>query len=124
MEENTAKLIEQLANKLGTTSEYLWKVFLKQAPIDATITLVQDVIIVIFGIILYKLHKKFLKKKEIPYRSSMYDDNEFLRVAMAAGAFIFIIIAAIAFFCFGDIVNGYFNPEYWALNKILPKASK
>lgn len=39
MEEKTIKLIEQLAQKLGTTTEYLWAVLLKQAPIDATVVL-------------------------------------------------------------------------------------
>lgn len=33
MNEQTTKLIEQLAKELGTTAEYLWTVLLKQSPI-------------------------------------------------------------------------------------------
>ncbi|MGB4574573.1 MAG: hypothetical protein WBI79_06225, partial [Kiritimatiellia bacterium] len=37
MNEATAKLIEELAAKLGTTAEHLWGVLVRQAPISATV---------------------------------------------------------------------------------------
>jgi len=63
MNENTAKLIEQLAQKLGTTSEYLWGVLLKQASISATVTLLKTIAILLFGWFLWKTHKRLLKKE-------------------------------------------------------------
>ena len=38
MNEATAKLIEELAAKLGTTAEHLWGVLVRQAPISATVS--------------------------------------------------------------------------------------
>lgn len=107
MNEQTAKLLEQLAGKLGTTSEYLWGILLKQAPIDATITLFQTAVVVL---ITYVMWKKVVGAKK--------DDDDFMPV--------YIIVAILwSIFCFitlcfsGSIINGYFNPEYWALERIL-----
>lgn len=121
MNDNTAKLIEQLASKLGTTSQYLWGVLLKQAPIDATITLVQVVIIWIFGFILLKTHLKLSEEKEYDgYKCTGYRHYEMAaELPMVLGAVLFLILVPISLFCFSDIINGYFNPEYWALNKIM-----
>lgn len=60
MNEQTAKLLEQLASKLGTTSEYLWNILLKQAPIDATVTLLQTLFLFFVGWGLWKVHKKLI----------------------------------------------------------------
>lgn len=121
MNENTAKLIEQLAQKLGTTSEYLWKVLLKQAPIDATINLIQITLIVLFGWMLYKIHRKLMVKKDYDgYNETGYSHYEELAgIPMVIGGIVFAIMFICAFCCIGDVVNGYFNPEYWALNKVM-----
>ena len=121
MNDNTTKLIEQLAQKLGTTSQYLWNVLLKQAPIDATITLVQTLVILIFGYILFKLHKRLSKEKDYNgYKETGYAHYEELAAfPMIIAAIAFTILIIFCFCCFSDIVNGYFNPEYWALNKVL-----
>lgn len=125
MNENTAKLIESLAQKLGTTSEYLWGVLLKQAYVAATVTLIQTILTIAFGVVLYKLHKKFSKKRSTnnsSYSNSLYyKHEEALVIPMIIGALIWTIFFIAAFLCFGDIINGYFNPEYWALEQVLDK---
>ena len=40
MNEQTTILLQKLSESLGTTSEYLWAVLIKQAPISATISMV------------------------------------------------------------------------------------
>ena len=40
MDSQSAVVIQNLANKLGTTSEYLWAVLIKQAPISGTVDLI------------------------------------------------------------------------------------
>lgn len=115
MNETTAKLLEQLSAKLGTTSEYLWSVLLKQAPIDATITLVQTIMVIIAGIAIFKFHVHLSNDDN---ELSHYE-SEALAGLMFVLAIVWIIFAIACFFCMEDIVNGYFNPEYWALNKIL-----
>ncbi len=124
MNEKTTKLVEQLAQKLGTTTEYLWSVLIKQAPIDATLTLFQILLVIIFGIVLYKVHKRFLKEDEEikkPYFNrniyETYDEYAKYPMFILTIAFAFLIVASI--FSIEYVVNGYFNPEYWALNKVL-----
>lgn len=118
MNENTAKLLEQLAQKLGTTSEYLWKVLLKQAPIDATVNLIQIMLIMLFGLVLYKIHRR-LMKEDANNDTGYYKYEEMAAIPMIIGGVVFAIMFIWAFCCIGDVVNGYFNPEYWALNKVL-----
>ena len=122
MNEQTTKLIEQLAQKLGTTAEYLWSVLLRQAPIDATIQLVQTIIVLLFGFVWWRIHKHFSKnvKSEHGYMESGYERHEEIAVVpmMIAGV-VFAVALLICFANFDNIINGYFNPEYWALESIL-----
>ena len=113
MNEQTSKLVEQLAQKLGTTSEYLWGILLKQAPISATIDLIYCILVFLMGVLLYRLHIHFSK-------SGIYEDSDGgIPAAMLIGSIIWSIIAIVCFFCIGGIVTGFVNPEYWALDKIL-----
>jgi uncharacterized membrane protein len=115
MNDQTTKLIDQLAQKLGTTTEYLWSVLLRQAPVDATITLIQVLLVIFSGIALYKMNKHF---SDDDNKISYYNAAEAICVPMWIGAIIWIILAIASFFCIGDIINGYFNPEFWALEYI------
>jgi len=121
MNENTSKLIEQLAAKLGTTSQYLWSILLKQAAVSATVTLIQMILIFGYGYVLYRIHLKLLKKKsDDKYAENIYESTEGgAAVPMIMGGLLFIILATMSLCSIGDIVNGYVNPEYWALNKVL-----
>ncbi len=119
MNEQATKLIEQLAQKLGTTAEYLWAVLLKQAPVSAMIDLVYLVIVAIMGVGLYKLHK-YCTKETGEYKESIYEDKgELVKPAMVILAIVWGIFFIICFFSIGNIVNGFFNPEYWALKEVL-----
>lgn len=114
MDNNTAKLVEQLAQKLGTTTEYLWAVLLKQAPINATVNLVQIGLIVLFGWMLYRWHIK------LGLNDDEYADGSGLNsLWMTIGLVVFIILSFCSFFSIENVINGYFDPEYWALKKVL-----
>jgi len=119
MNEQTTKLIEQLAQKLGTTAEYLWTILLKQAPISAMIDLMCLVLFTIIGIALYKLHKYCAKKTGEDERSIYDDRGELVIPAMLILTVIWIIFFIASFLSIGNIINGFFNPEYWALKEIL-----
>jgi hypothetical protein len=125
MNDNTAKLLEQLAAKFGTTTEYLWGVLLRQAPINSTINLIQITLVMLFGCFLYKTHKRLMKKDgEGDYAETYYEKYEAGAVMpMVIGAIVFAIFFLASFFCISDVINGYFNPEYWALDKILSSFS-
>ena len=111
MNEQTLNLINQLSEKLGTTSEYLWGVLIKQAPIDAIVNLFSYFIFILIGVGLYYGHK-FIKKCEL------YDEEPI--------GFIMVIISviyALLFMIFTILLPsdllGLYNPEYWALKEIL-----
>jgi hypothetical protein len=118
MNEQTTKLVEQLAIKLGTTADYLWSVLLKQAPISALTDLIYFMLISIGGIILFKTHKSFSKPGEDTWENK-YDKSDGLVVAMGVIAVIWVLLFIVAFLSLGNVINGFFNPEYWALNQIL-----
>lgn len=116
----TTKLIEQIAAKLGTTSEYLWGVLVKQAPIQSTITLFQIVLVCVFGCILFQTHKWLSQEKDYGgFNESGYERFHGSEVVMGFALVILVVLSLVSFFCIGDVFNGYFNPEYWALQQIL-----
>ena len=118
MNEQTTKLIEQLAQKLGTTSEYLWTVLLKQAPISAAIDALYFILVIIGGIIIYRVHKYLGKETDDKY-SIYYVKEGFVAIPMIFAAMIWAICFIACFFSIGNIINGFFNPEYWALKEVL-----
>ena len=111
MNENTTKLIEQLATKLGTTSEYLWSVLLKQAWISSITDLVLYFIFICFFVFSYK------------YTKHTFNDNnkrEDYQVAVTVISWVVsVILVVIMLSCIENTVSALFNPEYWALNKVL-----
>ena len=121
MNEETTKLIEQLAQKLGTTAEYLWRVLIKQAPISAATDLLYLVLIIITGIVLFNIHKRLAKEDEHG-DSAYFTFEEGAAVPMIIGVIIWGILFIVCFFSIGDIINGFLNPEYWALNNVLNAA--
>lgn len=120
MNDQTAKLLEQLAGKLGTTSEYLWTVLIKQAPVDATITLIQSVLVLIAGVALCRAHLYFLNDDN---KVSYYNLREGLAIPMIVVSVVWFILLIGCFLLFESIINGYFNPEFWALDYIMGKLS-
>jgi ABC-type multidrug transport system permease subunit len=118
MNEQTTKLIEQLAQKLGTTAEYLWTVLIKQAPISAATDALYFILVIIGGIILYRVHK-YLGKETDGNNSIYYDQEENVIIPMGIAAIIWAICFIACFFSIGNIINGFFNPEYWALKEVL-----
>lgn len=121
MKEQELKLIEQLAEKLGTTADYLWGILVKQAPIQSMIMLFQYILIAIFGYVLFKIHKYLSIKKDYNgYNESGYAHyKEPVILSMIGGFTFFIILVVCAFFSLDEFFNGFFNPEYWALSKVL-----
>ena len=128
MNENTTKLLEKLAEKLGTTSEYLWSVLLKQAPIDATVGLIQLIIVCVVIYLLYKLHIKFMgdmpSDENNNYTQSYYNSSDGYIAMMVVAGIVVTIFLIICVCSIGSIVSGYFHPEYWALHEILGQVSK
>lgn len=112
MNEQTIKLIEQLAAKLGTTAEHLWAVLVRQAQVAVWQNIFE---IAMLSFLLY-LYFKFTKY--------VFADEDKIN----EGGYVFVIaiggiVAAIAIFMiifsFEVILTCIGNPEYWALQKVL-----
>ncbi len=106
-------LLEKLAEKLGTTTEYLWKVLIKQAPINSLIDLLQYLIIIV-GCFIWWKYAKFTHKK---VNDENWDDITYAGPAIT-GVILAILVIAM-FFCLHTTIVGFLNPEYWALKYIL-----
>lgn len=111
-------LLEQLAEKLGTTTEYLWGVLITQAKVSAIIDLMYIVLVSIIGVIIWKVHKH-LMKKDADGDTKYYDLEELAIVPMVIVSIIWGVLFVVCFFSLGNIISGFVNPDYWALEQVL-----
>ena len=109
--EQVVQVLEAMAVKLGTTTEYLWGILVKQAYVCATYTLLQIILVVICGFVLYSLHQKFLKEDED--RNCLYDVGEGLAIGlpMVIAAIVWAIFVVASFICIGDL-NGHISRHF------------
>jgi hypothetical protein len=129
MNEATAKLISDLANKLGTTADHLWSVLIKQAPIAATWGIMQlfidGAMMIILWIVARKMFMRahFLENDDSQYANDTENKVIGLWIGGAIVAFIAVVFT-IGFVC-GDLgelqvtISGFLNPEYWALKQVM-----
>lgn len=110
MDDKMVALIEKLAAKLGTTSEYLWAVLTKQALISGITDIAQYIALAVVVCLVVRYREKL---------NEFGSDNEFIFVMMCAGGIVLAIVCVVAFFCIGNTVSALFNPEYWALKQVL-----
>jgi hypothetical protein len=111
-------LLEKLADKLGTTVEKLWSVLLRQAPISGAVDLILCIILVVASIFVFK----FVNKKTTGGKDGYADWDDEGKFFAWAGAAIIIGINVFLIVCSAEsIISAFFNPEYWALSKILSK---
>jgi hypothetical protein len=116
MNEQTAALMGQLAVKLGTTSEYLWTVLLKQAPIQGWIMVFEYALTAVALAVLWR----FRAALSAGIKNCMDGDADvvvFIGLVIAGLAALFWLLACM--FAFESMLTAFLNPEYWALNKVL-----
>jgi Flp pilus assembly pilin Flp len=117
MNEETTKLIQQLADKLGTTAEHLWAVLVRQAPITSCV----DVVVLIAAVIATVISARTLMKGVKGLKDGF--ENDGLNMSMAiVGSIVCLIAAIVLIICIaglGTTASGFLNPEYWALKQII-----
>lgn len=112
MEEKAIELLEQLAQSLGTTIDYLWPVLIQQGKIQIVFFLVALVTASIFTYVAYRM------SRNIDY--IIDNDLEGLYFPMMFVVLFLVVVSWISTFIYaGDAITGLFNPEYWALKQIL-----
>lgn len=115
MNDNTVQLLQGLADKLGTTSEYLWSILLKQAPVFAWITTAQYVATLLLLIVLWRYRKPISNAIKV-----MVEETEIFGVILVGIGIVCLTLWLIACVCvFESVVTAFVNPEYWALDKVL-----
>ena len=118
MDNNTAELLRELAAKLGTTTEYLWGVMVKQAPVAIVGELCLIATIVGSLIALYIIGIKLHKKGMLTEFGSLSGTGCFFVIVALILTFIGIFVIPISI---DSIATALFNPEYWALDRIISK---
>ena len=110
-------LLESLAEKLGTTTEYLWGVLINQAQIQVFINLV----ILLFMAVLTFFFYKYCKWLYKDFKKICQDDMEILPILLVAIFGIgFLVSLGIGIFeLIPEMITAFYNPEYWALQEIL-----
>lgn len=115
MNDQAVVLLGQLAAKLGTTSEYLWTVLVRQAPVQSIITLGEYVLV---AALLFSLYR--FRAPVSGFFRAWADAEDFTAaIGIAISAIVLIVLVLSCLFSFSGMVTGFVNPEYWALNKIL-----
>ena len=117
MNEATAKLIEELAAKLGTTAEHLWGVLVRQAPISATVSSALTLAWVVALVCGWRFAVRSMK---LANEDSIMHDEEVRAVVI--GALILVSIATAVAITIGSVgcVSAFANPEFWALKQVMP----
>lgn len=114
--ENLTELLTALAEKLGTTTEYLWGVLVSQAQVDAYIKLLFVGFTVLF-IIAYSIFCKYT----IKHWDEIYSDDKevvYVSLIILIGIAVLIFLGCAIDFT-GKAIVGLLNPEYWALQQVL-----
>ena len=117
MNEATAKLIEELAAKLGTTAEHLWGVLVRQAPISAAVNAALTLAWVVALVCGWRFAVRSMK---LANKDSIMHD-EVVRACVIVTLILVSIATAVAI-TIGSVgcVSAFANPEFWALEQVMP----
>src|ERR1700727_1468924 len=127
MNDQLQKALTELANKLGTSVQYLWGVLVSQAKINAIEDGIIWLVIIFGGIGLWRTHKKCFKREKTGEKNrygeeelaeSFYYKNEWSQYLMIVVCGVWLIFFIICFCNIGDLFNSIFNTQYWELKKL------
>jgi len=113
--EQATQLLRELADKLGTTVEHLWKVLIQQAQVEIQICHIwMNIGLFGFG----GIAVCFL----IAWIVSVVKDWDEGPGWLFSIMMLFVVLGGIVYWTnYTDILTLTMNPEYWALNKIVSK---
>lgn len=122
MDEKTLETLTALANKLGTTTEYLWGVLLKQAPLTGAI----DMLLMAAWVVGAVMWCRLVVRKTTEPKATETDRypsadwrGESAFFAWASAVAVALIAGMVVSNSLAYTVAALANPEYWALRQIL-----
>jgi len=110
MNKELINLLEGIANKMGSTTEHLWEILVRQAPIECCKYIIQIFLFLgITGLFLWSLYYLLISDEEMEEKAWI-------------GLIFFVLILA----CLGATTELIYrmitvikNPEFWALKELL-----
>ena len=122
MNPETLAKITAIAEKLGTTTEHLWSVLIRQAAISAAV----DITVISLWAIALILSAIYVQKKTSRTTDAATGERNYEEWEDVNGYFAWGIIAIFAFAFLlmvgsnaNNIVAALLNTEYWALKQII-----
>ena len=123
MDDKTLSTLTALAQKLGTTGEYLWGVLLKQAPITGSIDLAVMATWVVAVVCYFRFVRRMTKKPAATdankWPGAQWSNEEGVWLAWTTVVVAGLLTALIVGVSLSSTVAALLNPEYWALKQIL-----
>lgn len=108
--------MEQLAYELGTTPDQLWSVLLKQAFMAGVTDLIMYALLIVAMVAIFRWYKYFATNfAEIQNQIFMLFINGVGLIVSTLFVLASLIAAA---YNVQNTMAAFFNPEYWALQKI------
>lgn len=112
MNELTYRLLQELAEQLGTTTEYLWEVLVSQAPINS-LTNIAMYVLWIVGVIL--IVRYWVRSTE-----DLWETENVVLITFYLLSGVWFVVGFFALLTSAhNTITGFLNPEYWALQQIL-----
>lgn len=113
-------LLRDLAAQLGTTVEHLWVVLTQQAIFNS----IEKLVLVLFTTVIgyfYTKHFKYVATNWNNYDDEKQSANGWFLLLVSV---VFALLLCESFASIGEILAGFFNPEYYALKTVLELMSK
>jgi len=102
------KFVDALAAKLQTPAHVIWEAYVRQARIDGIVSLI--ICAVIAGVAVWWV------RRGVPFLANYASENHLIIGLGSAAVF---IPAIIAIFRLPDVAGALFNPQFWAIQKLL-----
>lgn len=116
MNEQTEKLIRELAEKLGTTVDHLWGVLVRQAPIDGCASIISWLFIAALIAGMFFFVRYGFRRAE-----TCVGGGWAIASVMMAFVAAILAIALVVIVCtdLSTTIAAFKNPEYWALKQLI-----
>ena len=123
MNEKTEQMVREFAEKLGVTTDYVWEILMRQVKVS----IIMESTLILWWVVSSAIIFRFVKSRvsrqpksdDNPYGTPKWD-HEIAILGVAFSAMYLIFAAVICAFSMSQLVVLVFNPEYWALKKIIP----
>lgn len=124
MKPDIESILAAIAMNIGTTVEHLWGVLIKQSTISAISDFITCTLWIIGFVYLFKGVKKLINKRIVidKYGDEVIKrdiDEAIVWIIWTCMIVVSLIMVISVTLSIENIINASFNPEYWALEKIL-----